>query len=258
MTIYEERHVLFCDILGFTRAVVDGNIDPTKLFLAFNHLQATVNELNKAISPEATDPESGHVYDYIVTPRAEHFSDCIAISTPATNVDAIWLCQAAAEMQNLLVRRGFLSRGAIRTGLIHHTETSVFGPAFIEAVHREKKTRYPRIEISPETLFYFRKANTLDDKAISNIREKQLIITDNSGCAWIDPFHYLKSFVAADPPPHPHVMPAVNAWRKVLTNGLLSEDKSVFEKHAWMSEYFNIRLARPGSSILPIVIPERS
>ena len=113
MTIYEERHVLFCDILGFTRAVVDGNMDPTKLFLAFNHLQATVNELNKAISPEATDPESGHVYDYIVTPRAEHFSDCIAISTPATNVDAIWLCQAAAEMQNLLVRRGFLSRGAI-------------------------------------------------------------------------------------------------------------------------------------------------
>ena len=26
MTIYEERHVLFCDILGFTQAVTDGKI----------------------------------------------------------------------------------------------------------------------------------------------------------------------------------------------------------------------------------------
>jgi hypothetical protein len=258
MSIYEERHVLFCDILGFTQAVIDGKIDPAKLFLAFNHLQAAVNELNKAIDPEATDAESGRAYDYIVTPRAEHFSDCIAISTPATNVDAIWLCEAASELQNLLVRRGFLSRGAICTGLLHHTETSVFGPAFIEAVHREEKTRYPRIEISSELLLSFRKANTLDDKAISNIRERQLVLSDDHGCTWIDPFHYLKLFVAVDPPPHPHVKPAIDAWRRVLTDGLLSEDEKVFEKYAWMSKRFNEGLVRSGSWILPVMVPERS
>ena len=258
-SIYEEKHVLFCDILGFSQAVLCQEVDPAKFLMTFGHLQAAVKEANRTIDLDQVSQESGVQYDYIVTPRAEHFSDCIVISTPATNVDAIWLCHAAAEIQNMLVRRGFLSRGAICTGLLHHADMSIFGPAFVTAVQREKETSRPRIAVSPETLACFRVAKNAQDAEISSIREQQLLTSDQSGSVWIDPFHHLKFFANSDrPPPHQHITADIAAWSKVLKQGLRSSDHHVFEKYLWMSEQYNAKLAQPGSWIQSIEIPSIS
>jgi hypothetical protein len=255
-SIYEVKHVLFCDILGFAQAVLLQTVDPAMFLLTFDHLQAAVREANRKIDSDEISQENGLQYDYTVTPRAEHFSDCIVISTPATNVDAIWLCHAAAEIQNMLVRRGFLSRGAICTGLLHHAETSIFGPAFVTAVQREKETSRPRIAVSPETLECFRIAKNAQDAEISLIREQQLLASDQSGSVWIDPFHHLKFFADRDePPPHQHVKTNIAAWSKVLRRGLLYSEGRVFEKYVWMSKQYNERLTRPGSWIQPIEVP---
>jgi hypothetical protein len=257
MPIYELRHVLFCDILGFSEAVKRGEIDPTLLLIAFSHLQRLVREANQEIDANEHDSETGRKYDYVVQPRAEHFSDCIVISTHATTIDAIWLCQASADIQCMLAQRGFLSRGSICTGLLHHRETSIFGPAFLEAVTREKATRWPRIEVSSETLRHFRNADNCEDQEIVKIRERQLLIAEQSDCVWVDPFHDLKFFARnSESPPHPHVRPAIDAWRNVLTQGLSSQDESVFRKHEWMSRHYNRTLVQPGGWIAPLEIPD--
>jgi hypothetical protein len=254
--IYERRHILFCDILGFTQAILKRRADPAKFLFAFSHIQAMVQEANRVIDPEIVEPETGRRYDYLVSTRAEHFSDCIVVSTPATNVDAIWLCQAAAEIQNLLAGRGFLSRGAISTGLAHHKDTTIFGPALIKAVYREKATKWPRIEVSRETLRSFRSAPDVDGQEICRIREQQLLITEKGGRVMIDPFHHLKFFVnQTEPPPHVHVAPQIEGWRKVIVAGLRQRQKRVLAKYVWMCKRFNAILAKKGSWVHPIAVP---
>jgi hypothetical protein len=254
--IYEVKHVLFCDILGFSKAVLCQQADPATFLITFDHLRAAVGEANRKIDSDEISQETGLKFDYTITPRAEHFSDSIVVTTPATNVDAIWLCQAAAEIQNMLVRRGFLSRGAICTGPLHHAETSIIGPAFVTAVQREKETSQPRIAVSAETLACFRIANNAQDAEIASVREQQLLASDQSGVTWIDPFHYLKFFANCnEPPPHQHVRADIAAWSKVLKQGLLRNEGKVFKKYVWMSEQYNEKLAQPGSWIQPIEIP---
>lgn len=207
---YEQRHVLFCDILGFTNAVLQLEPNPSHLLITLSELTEAVREANRIIEPESSRGASETGHQYTVTPRAEHFSDCIVVSTPATNVDAIWLCEAGAAIQNLLARRGFLSRGAICTGLLHHSEEALFGPALANAVSTEQSTKLPRIEVSSKTYDIFRIADTETDREIVRARENQLLVKTDAGPVWLDPFHYLKLFSShAHTPPHPHVAPAV-------------------------------------------------
>ena len=258
MTIYEKRHVLFCDILGFSQAVLNQEMEPEKFLIAFSHLQAAVQEANRLMSPEQCGQDGKQKYDYLVTPRAEHFSDCLVISVPATNVDAIWLCQAAAEIQNMLVRRGFLSRGAICTGPLHHSTASVFGPAFVQAVNREKSTVQPRIEVSEETLKFFRQANDAEDEEICRIREAQLLVFDDNKL-WIDPFHNLKFFATHESAPdNKDIVLTVDAWRKVLMRGLQIKCAKVRKKYIWMSRRFNLSLCQRSGWISEIQTPKRS
>jgi hypothetical protein len=254
--IYDERHVLFCDILGFSRAVLDGKIHPAKFLIAFSHLDDAVKEANRHVDPNALVPGAGRPPDYVVTPRAEHFSDSIVISTPATNVNAIWLCQAAAMIQGRLAKLGFLSRGSIATGPLHHSETSVFGPAFIEAALQEKKAKWPRVLVSDRTMKHFRHANNVDDLQICRIRERQLIVKERAGCVRVDPFFHLKFFAThKSRPPHQDVARSVDGWRKTVTAGLQSKEKRVFAKYAWMARRFNESLVRREGWCKAIEIP---
>lgn len=253
--VYQQRHVLFCDILGFSAAVLNGTVPATRILMLLQHLRAVEQEANRRIDPEEPEPDTGLPPDYVVQSQATYFSDCITISVPATQPDAIWLCQTAAEMQKLMVRAGFLCRGAICTGELYHDDQLLFGPAYIRAVIQEKETWFPRISVDLATVDHFLTApESEEEREIMRAREYQLLIRDGE-TFHIDPFHWLKFFAnSPNPPPHPHVPPEVEAWRRVITRGLGIADPRTRAKYIWAANEFNARMAPPGSWVQPIEV----
>src|SRR5947209_6252504 len=103
---FERRHILFCDILGFSKYSRSRFFEPAKCLRLFREFDELVAQASSYIDPSALEPKSGRVPDYIIKPEAIYVSDSVVISTPPTNVDAMWLCEAAAGIQNRVCYHG--------------------------------------------------------------------------------------------------------------------------------------------------------
>jgi hypothetical protein len=152
---FECRHVLYCDLLGFSAYSLSNFFEPARCFRLFQALDKMVAQSAAKIDRSVPDHQTKRVPDYVVNPETIYFSDAIVISTPSTNLDAIWLCQAAAMIQNQMCLHGFLVRGSIVTGDVYHSENTLFGPAIAEAVALEKPRSPPVIVVSSETQSVF-------------------------------------------------------------------------------------------------------
>ncbi len=172
---------------------------------------------------------------------------------PPTNVDAIWLCEAAAMIQNEICRHGFLIRGALVTGEVYHSGNTIFGPAIAKAVVLEKSGIPPVVVVSDETLTSFRHAKSEGDREIVKIREYQLIAHDDSPLPFVDPF-WLTKIHADQPSFHERTRENIECWRKLTESGLKHSDPGVRQKYSWMARRFNACLANKVSAIPPIAI----
>lgn len=188
---------------------------------------------------------------YTVNPEAIYCSDSIAISTPATNIDAIWLCELAGRIQNLICMNGFLLRGAILTGQLYHSGNTIFGPAIVDAVSKDKSGGSPIILVDQSTLDIFCLADSNEDKEIVAIRKKQLISEDNSELPHIDPFWQTKAHINQETI-RPETKFEIDCWRRLITSGLHSKSSETHKKYAWMAEKFNKSLCNQKSKIAPI------
>ena len=120
--------MLYCDILGFSEYSIGRFFEPEKCLRIFADFDDLLEQASREIDPTAKmEPQSGKVPDYVVKPEAIYCSDSVVISTPTTNVDAIWLCEAAARIQSRVCYHGFLVRGAITTGDVYHSGNTLFG-----------------------------------------------------------------------------------------------------------------------------------
>jgi hypothetical protein len=245
---FEKRHVFYGDILGFSKYSLSEFFEPSRCFRLFGQLDRMVEEAKTEIDPSSPDPRSGHPPDYIVKPEVIYCSDAIAISTPATNVDAIWLCQAAAQIQNDICCHGFLVRGSIVTGDVYHSGNTLFGPAIVKAVELERKGGPPVIIVTDETLKYFRHAISDEDKEIIRIREHQLIVTEESPHPYIDPFWLTKIHTDQESISQQTRM-NIECWRTLVEWGLKDKEERVREKYLWVANRFNQSLCDKPSGI---------
>lgn len=135
MAVYEQRAVLFLDILGFSDLVKSGRVH--RLLGALEHLQGRALEFK----------EEGH-FDFTA------FSDCVVVSTPLSDMKAALRLVTYAKFLALdLLAKGFLTRGAIVSGELYHKGAIVLGPALVEAYQLEsKKALYPRILVSNDII----------------------------------------------------------------------------------------------------------
>ena len=249
----ERRHVLYCDLLGFSNYTLSEFFDAEKCFRLFRQLDRMVADANVEIDSSVPDALTGRLPDYVVKPEAIYFSDAIVISTPPTNVDAIWLCQAAAMIQNQICRHGFLIRGSIITGEIYQTGNTIFGPAVAKAVALEKSGIPPVVVVAEETLKYFRHSTSDEDREIVKIREHQLIAHEDSILPFVDPF-WLSKIHTNQPSLHEQTRENIECWRRVIERGLRHSDASVRLKYSWIARRFNSSLAGKASEISPIVL----
>lgn len=143
---YEERYVAFLDILGFSDL-----IERTAGATPAVALDAVVRALEIPHEVVLKDIILGRIGDISA---AKHtltaFSDCVAISTIASEQGLMNLLFHVRAILFRLLRLGFLARGGIARGLVYHREGKILGPALLEAYRLESRVAiYPRVILSP-------------------------------------------------------------------------------------------------------------
>ncbi|WP_122336094.1 hypothetical protein [Pseudomonas coronafaciens] len=142
---YEERIVVFFDVLGWKSHISNAGSDPIKIGQL-----ALIPKLLKS-SPLLQVTGSGEA-------KITSFSDCCVISLPYKEE---FLPQIIYGLSNIFIGSaicGFLLRAGVTIGQLHHQEDIVFGPALNKAYQLESKGVFPRIILDDA----IRELNNLD------------------------------------------------------------------------------------------------
>jgi hypothetical protein len=182
--IYEDRLVLYADVLGWGGATTQGTVPAALLeVVRVLHEPATVhNEPYRAyLLEQCAKPHSdiASVNPLFLEKQFGVFSDCFVYSIPIRHGRNI--LHAASQIILSLLCSGFLVRGAITKGNLYHKDNIVFGPALTNAVNMEENEAfYPRILIADD-------AAELIDAQPHDPRVKSMIL-DQLGRRVANPF----------------------------------------------------------------------
>ncbi|CAG7611045.1 hypothetical protein PAESOLCIP111_01324 [Paenibacillus solanacearum] len=135
---YEERVVVFIDILGF-REHIKKSVNDAEYFVKLRDTLNIISELK-----DESDDETRR--------QITVFSDSIVISYPVQLPGAVFGCLLdVVHIQLEMMRMGILMRGGIAVGQLCHNDNIVYGPAMVEAYELESKAAiYPRVIVSPK------------------------------------------------------------------------------------------------------------
>ncbi|MEO1435921.1 MAG: hypothetical protein AAFV80_10320, partial [Bacteroidota bacterium] len=171
--VYEQRVVLFLDILGFKNIIDQTEHKNQDLPEQISRLYETLTAM-RAYLLESGDTR--HVPSLQLT----QFSDAILVSFREDEESQV--LQTLHKVQNLLVKlllRGIICRGGIAYGKLIHDGNLTFGPALIDAYETESKAAtYPRVVLNRTIIELGKKYHALgkDEKtegaAIRNILQK--------------------------------------------------------------------------------------
>jgi hypothetical protein len=180
--VYSERYVAFIDILGFSSHVRQSEHSPSEA-------EKLVKIMNR-ISSHWSDKALLVTHDiYGEDFRSQSFSDCTILSEAATPRGLHYLLFRVTSFAVDLLANGFLSRGGIAKGPLHHSDSAVFGPAFLRAYDLEQHVAdYPRIIVDQNTHqdFNFPSPVTWDKNVQPDLRHA------DDGPVYVDIFSWFK------------------------------------------------------------------
>jgi hypothetical protein len=234
---YEIRVIAFIDILGFKDAIQKSETNEYE----YNRIRTALTELREFfISPKdhfeiEADRKLG------ADTQILQVSDSLVISRLIQEQGGIYyMLSDCAFAIHLLISNGFLCRGAIKVGKMHHTETTLFGPAFVEAYTAESNEKLPVVKFDKELFDIVRHfpgpANEgYEDWEIEFIRKncKKL----DSGEYYIDYFTDYDDRVGGG-----EGSASVHYYdlRKIIVAGLeFPKEIGVYKKYLWAAEQFN-------------------
>ena len=219
---YEDRYVAFIDILGFSE-LVRRSEDDNGLFAAVQEALEMVSEF------ENREP----VKPGIFWRMAHAFSDNIVMSVPANHGELqMALLPMAGALCRWLLGQGFLTRGAIVRGPLHHSGQVVFGGGLIQAASLEKEQAiYPRLLVTQEVRIH----GATDIQALA-VRYGQVLRQDAD--KW---FHY--DYLRCRPAIGLEEKEPVEAFtriRSIIARNLSTQtDQHRRKKWTWLAGYFN-------------------
>jgi hypothetical protein len=249
---YERRVVAFYDFLGWRSKINDAGSDPRRL----GHLRRILLRHSRSLSGQQQ-----HAAPNI---RFSTFSDNIVISQPVSETTIVHLLGTLAAFQLVSVADGFLLRGGLTIGDIHHDSTTVFGPALNRAYELESQIAdVPRIVV--------------DEAALNELSSAPLFLKTVGPVTFIDPFStaFVRLLSSLDqgnidvyatlgfPKQGSRRLDAVppEAVLKFAMNGIKGQirgplgDKE-WKKVAWVYDRLANQLGLPPASSYPRVWPE--
>lgn len=226
---YEDRIVIFIDIIGFKEFVNTQEVSNITAFFAEFEKQVSGGEIMQ------------HGAAYTQKAAFMFFSDTIVISfSPELSVgrDGKYnsllstIQHYICEVQLHALKFNLLTRGSVSYGAIYHNSHTWFGPAILEAYKYEQEIAiYPRIVITPSLEKLIKEEINRDQKQVSpalSIGEDGVYFFDYLG--WIDVHSFDEDYAVA----HTQV-------REIIQNNLVGNlpDKALV-KWRWLANYFNV------------------
>lgn len=160
---YERRIVAFYDFLGWRAKIAAAGSDPQQIGrlrrILLRHSRSLRGQQQYA-SPEI---------------RFSTFSDNIVISQPVSETNIVHVLGTLAAFQLVSVADGFLLRGGVTIGDIHHDGTTVFGPGLNKAYELESTIAdVPRVVV--------------DGVVVDALRSPPFFLKNDGEVTFIDPF----------------------------------------------------------------------
>lgn len=232
--VYSERYVAFIDILGFSEHVRKSANAPSEAKKILSIMDRQFNRWAEG-SFKAMHEFLGEDFQH------QSFSDCIVLSEAATPKGLHYLLMLATQTALGVLENGFLLRGGIAKGLLHHSKHAVFGPAFLAAYALEQNVaRYPRIVVDQATHRDF--GDTPPDAKQNKYTRPNLAFA-NDGPVYVDIFSAFKF-------PGEELPERIEDYRRKCRANIQSNlDASIynpahFEKLNWLAGVWNTTVER--------------
>jgi hypothetical protein len=177
--------------------------------------------------------------------RTAMFSDNVAFSSPPHAPGPIVTLATSAFLWLDMCSRGYLVRGGIAVGPLHHSETQLFGPALIEAHALESKIAVnPRIALSESAVALLKK----NEEAGRDLPLYSLLIRrDKDGTYYLDT---LGGHVATAAGFVERRLALMRDLRGRIVDTFLHKDSiasPVYSKWVWLAGYFNDVVTREST-----------
>lgn len=162
------------------------------------------------------------------------------------------------RIQNGICAHRFLLRGSIVTGYLYHSGNTIFGPAIVDAVAKDKSGSAPVIVIDENSLKHFCMASSDEDREIVKIRKHQLVVEDDqekphtlihSGCP---------KLVPKQASIHVNTRINLDCWRSLIEEGLKNTNTNILGKYTWIANRFNKVICNKASNIKQSFFQNRS
>ena len=250
--VYEDRFVLFIDILGWRDLISESIGDPEKtkdlgLVLGLFQGQRKMADWREE-NGNGVWPGDG---------RVTHFSDCIVISAEANLEGRLELEGTLSFLSTGFAANEIFIRGGITQGPLYHQSDLVFGPGLIRAYELESKNaRYPRVILEPSLAAAWAPGMAVNDKEGNRIGNCRTWRKDKDGW-WF--FDFLQPFPSPMPPfdhvSMSHFEKQLKRPKEAILAGLnrFQSDSKVLPKFQWLAEYFNTinkEYSEEGNSII--------
>ena len=239
MINYENRVVLFLDILGF-KSIIDKTCNSSG-----EDIPENINELYNVLNSMTED--------FVINEKrtskiVTQFSDSIVISFKEDEKEGIFIL--FEEIQNLIVKllsKRIICRGAISYGKLIHNKDMIFGPALVDAYETETKAAmYPRVILDKSIVDIGRKYRSykgkmFDDKTANNVLE---YLTTQNLSKDTDEKYYIDYFasVVRNNNNSELIKNHIENLRTIIIFGLKHKSPDLKVKYGWMKNKYNVML----------------
>jgi hypothetical protein len=187
--LYEMRLVAYLDILGWSDAC---KVESERLATAAQLIHDAANDYSTITKKEIeriADETGAEPNPMYMAVQAGAFSDNYVLSMPVEF--GFRILSAASALAIKLLQLGFLTRGGVTIGPVHHRDNFIFGPALIEAVALEREAHYPRLLCTDNLLTH------LEETSRALLDTANYVIDDQLGRKIVNPFVPIVSKVPA-------------------------------------------------------------
>ncbi|MCX2743730.1 hypothetical protein OO013_07635 [Mangrovivirga sp. M17] len=241
---YDIRVVAFIDILGFKNAVDSSLEDDDE----FNRIKTALTDLNEFFITPKDKYEIDADRKLNTDTQIIQVSDSLVISRLIQEQGGIYyMLSDCAFAIHLLISNGFLCRGSIKAGYLHHTESTMFGEAFIRAYQSEAEEILPIVKFEKEL---FDVVKLFPGPANKDYEEWEIDFIKKNCKQLNEKEYYLDYFTDYDDLVGGGEGTAAIHYQKlreIIIDGLkLPAETSAYKKYKWASEQFNLSAERFG------------
>lgn len=243
---YENRLILYIDILGFTSDVKKSESTEEKYSKIKNTLEYIQGLFN---------------FDTINGIEKLQFSDSLVISVNEESPGAVLhMISNASFAIHEFFENGYLCKGVLSRGKLFHKGDILFGPEFLKVMKAEALESFPRVTFNQELLEIARKFPTPAQIGYENVEIEyimhyadQIEGTSNYQIAWYKDYGNLVGAGESDTRAHYEGIKNLIESNIIKFNNIRVLNKYLFVKHQFNNSTYLMSYFPKGISIKPSI-----